>query len=346
MYSVSQIAEMVQGKIIGDSTVYINKMSPLESALDGAISFCAQSKFLSQLKTCEASAVLVKDCDAHLVNTTSIIVPDPYLAFAMLTKWFDWRKPPVSGIASSAYIGQAKVSPSSQVCKGVCIGDHSFVGENCYIGANTVIGDNCTIANGTRIEANVTLYDGVTVGEQCLIHSGAVIGADGFGFAKKEHGWQKIHQLGSVIIGDDVEIGAGTTIDRGALTDTIIGNGVKIDNQVQIAHNVQLGDYTAIAGCTAIAGSAKIGKNCTIAGLVGITGHLEVAEGSHVTAMSLVSHSLKETGVYSSGTSIDKHQNWKKNVVRFKSLDALAKRVKKIDNAVEVLLSIEDKSKT
>ena len=346
MYSVAQIAEMLQGKVAGNENTVITKMSPLESAIPGSISFCAQEKFLSQLKTCQASAILVKDFDSHLVQNTAIIVNDPYLAFAKLSQWFDWRKAPLPSIAANAVVASdATIAKSSQICSGACIGENSSIEKNCYIGANAVIGDNCSIAEGTRIEANVTIYAGVSIGKRCLIHSGAVIGADGFGFAKKELGWQKIHQLGSVRIGDDVEIGAGTTVDRGALSDTIIGNGVKIDNQVQIAHNVQLGNYTAIAGCTAIAGSAKIGENCTIAGLVGITGHLEVAAGSHITAMSLVSHSLKEAGVYSSGSAIDKHQNWKKNVVRFKSLDALAKRVKKLDSAVTALSAKEDKSK-
>ncbi len=345
MYSLSQIAELVDGEVQGDKDTPINSMAPLDCAGEGAISFCAQRKFLSQLKSCQATAVLVKQADAHLVSQTAIVVADPYLAFAQISQLFDWRKAIKSGIADNVFHNQATVSKSAQVCSGVSIGEGSIIGENCYLGANTVIGNNCIIGEGTRLEANVTLYDGVKIGERCLVHASAVIGADGFGFAKKSLGWQKIHQLGSVVIGNDVEIGAGTTIDRGALSDTIIGNGVKLDNQVQIAHNVKLGDYTAIAGCTAVAGSAKIGENCTIAGLVGITGHLEVAAGSHITAMSLVSHSIKEAGVYSSGSAIDKHQNWKKNVVRFKSLDALAKRVKKLDNAVEVLLSKEDKSK-
>ena len=345
MYSLSQIAELVGGEVLGETNVSINRMAPLDSAGEGTISFCAQNKFLSLLKTSQAAAVLVNKSDAHLVSQSAIVVSDPYLAFAQISQLFDWRKAPKPGIADNTFLDKVIVSKTAQVCSGVFVGKGSTIGENCYIGPNAVIGDNCVIGEGTRLEANVTLYEGVKIGERCLIHSSAVIGADGFGFAKKTKGWQKIHQLGSVVIGNDVEIGAGTTIDRGALSDTIIGNGVKLDNQVQIAHNVQLGDYTAIAGCTAVAGSAKIGENCTIAGLVGITGHLEVAAGSHVTAMSLVSHSIKEPGVYSSGSAIDKHQSWKKNVVRFKSLDALAKRVKKLDNAVELLLSKEDKSK-
>lgn len=345
MYSVAQIAEFLQGQVIGDATLPITAMAPLESAVLGDVSFCAQAKFSKHLTQCQASVVLIHKRDLALVTGTAITVDNPYLAFAQLSQWFDWRTPVTAGIAKGACISDtAEIAASAQICHGAVIGEQSTVGENCYIGANTVIGDYCHIQQDTRIEPNVTLYQNVSVGKCCLIHAGAVIGGDGFGFAKKQDGWQKIHQLGGVVIGDDVEIGANTTIDRGALSDTVISSGVKLDNQVQIAHNVHLGENTAIAGCTAVAGSAKIGENCTIAGLVGITGHLEIAAGSHVTAMSLVSHSLKEPGVYSSGAAIDTHQNWKRNVVRFKSLDALAKKVKKIDSAVSALSLKEDKS--
>jgi UDP-3-O-[3-hydroxymyristoyl] glucosamine N-acyltransferase len=194
-----------------------------------------------------------------------------------------------------------------------------------------VVGARSNVGDHTSLAANVTLYHDVEVGVCCIIHGGAVIGADGFGFAKDGFGWVKIAQLGGVTIGDHVEVGAGTTIDRGALDNTLIGYGVKLDNQVQIAHNVELGDYTAIAGCTAIAGSTKLGKHCAIAGACGITGHLTLADGVHVTAMSLVTHSISEPGAYSSGTGLDKNQKWRRNATRFKQLDQMAKRLKQLE---------------
>jgi len=324
----------------GDASLDVVQLAPLDVAVSGDITFCAQAKFVEVLAVCEASAVLVTKEHQHLVKHTAIVVEDPYLAFAKISQWFDWRSPLQAGRAKNSCIAvTATVDPSAQICSGVVIGEHSNVGADCYIGANTVIGDHCSIAVGTRIEPNVSIYQNVCLGERCIVHSGAVLGADGFGFAKESLGWQKIYQLGGVRIGCDVEIGAGTTVDRGALSDTIIGDGVKLDNQVQIAHNVHLGNYTAIAGCSAIAGSTHIGENCTIAGLSGVTGHLTIAAGTHVTAMSLVSHSIKEAGVYSSGTGIEKHQSWKRNVVRFRSLDDMVKRIKRIESALKALSS-------
>jgi len=340
MFSVAQIAQFLDAVVDGDASLNIVKLAPLDSAGAGQITFCAQAKFLEQLKKSEACAVLVTKEQSQFVKNTAIIVDNPYLAFAKISEWFDWRPPLVKGIAKNTSIARtAQVSPSAQICSGVVIGENTTIAEHCYIGANTVIADNCSIASGTRIEANVSIYDNVHMGQRCIVHSSAVIGADGFGFAKTTQGWQKIYQLGGVQVGSDVEIGAGTTVDRGAIADTIIGDGVKLDNQVQIAHNVHLGDHTAIAGCSAIAGSTRIGENCTIAGLSGVTGHLEITANTHVTAMSLVSRSIKEAGVYSSGTGIEKHQSWKRNVVRFRALDALVKRVKSLENEMQKLSS-------
>ena len=203
---------------------------------------------------------------------------------------------------------------------GTVIGPQVTLGDNVSVGPNTVIGANSQIGENSSIAANVTLYQDIKIGARCTIHSGAVIGADGFGFAKDGCDWVKIAQLGGVTIGDNVEVGAGTCIDRGALCDTIIGHGVKLDNQIQIGHNVELGDSTAIAACSAIAGSAKLGKNCTIAGACGIAGHITLTDGVHVTAMSLVNNSIAKPGVYSSGTAIYKNQKWLRNADRFKQL--------------------------
>lgn len=332
MFTVTQIAAYLNGDVVGNADLEITSLAPLGIAEKGALSFCAQPKYTSQIRSSNASAIIVKAIDQPLVAQTAIIVENPYLAFARISQWFDWRKPTAAGIASSAHIAASSaISTSAQICHGVVIGEHCTVASNAYIGPNTVIADHCSIGENTRLEANVTLYQDVSIGCDCIVHSSAVIGADGFGFAKKKHGWQKIYQLGGVRIGDAVEIGAATTIDRGALLDTTIANGVKLDNQVQIAHNVTLGEYTAVAGCAAIAGSTTLGENCTVAGMSGIAGHLDIVAGTHFTAMSMVSHSIKEAGVYSSGTGVDKHQSWKRNAVRFRQLDSMAKRIKKLE---------------
>jgi len=338
VFSVSQIAEFLQGEVIGDDQLQVVRLSPLDSAKNGCISFCARTKSRQDLSCCNASVVLVQENDKHLVKHTAIVVADPYLAFAKISQWFDWRDAIHSGIAVNAVIAEsAQISTGAQICSSVVIGENVSIAAGCYIGANTVIGDDCKVAANSRIEANVTLYANVHLGENCIVHSSAVLGADGFGFARKNSGWQKIYQLGGVRIGNDVEIGASTTVDRGALSHTVIADGVKLDNQVQIAHNVSLGKHTAIAGCTAIAGSTKIGENCTIAGLSGVTGHLQIAANTHITAMSLVSHSIKTPGIYSSGTAIEPNRSWKRNVVRFRSLDLMAKRLKNLENEMQQL---------
>ena len=342
MYTVAQIAKFLHGQFKGDGAEQISQLAPLASAQLGAITFCAQPKFLNQLAESRASVVLVTEANCHLVKNTAIIVEDPYLAFAKISQWFDWRLPVVAGVCQSANIAEsASIAESSQICSGVVIGEQVVIEKGCYIGANTVIGDLCVIAANCRLEANVSLYQDVHLGENCIVHAGAVLGADGFGFVKRAEGWQKIYQLGGVRIGSDVEIGASTTIDRGALGHTVIGDGVKLDNQVQIAHNVHLGDFTAIAGGTAIAGSTHIGENCTIGGLSGVTGHLKIAAGTHITAMSLVSRSVKQAGVYSSGTAMEEHHSWKRNVVRFRSLDQMVKRIKRLEDEVQKLSSQE-----
>jgi UDP-3-O-[3-hydroxymyristoyl] glucosamine N-acyltransferase len=334
--TIAEIAKHLDAEIFGESKEVITSLLPIDKAETGSISFCAQNKFVEMLALSNASAVLVKEEHRQHVKNTAIVVADPYLAFASISVFFDWRKPLKSSFSEGAVLGSnSHVADRTEVCHGVSIADNVTIGESCYIGANCVIGDDCIIGSNTRLEANVTLYADVHIGDNCIVHASAVIGADGFGFAKKTYGWQKIYQLGGVRIGNDVEIGASTTIDRGAIANTIIGNGVKLDNQIQIAHNVVLGANTAIAGGTAIAGSTHIGENCTIAGQSGITGHLTIAAGTHITAMSLISHSIKEAGVYSSGTGMEEHKTWKRNVVRFRNLDKLARQVKLLEDELK-----------
>ncbi|MGB0466147.1 MAG: UDP-3-O-(3-hydroxymyristoyl)glucosamine N-acyltransferase [Pontibacterium sp.] len=335
-YPLQAISEFLEAQLQGDGGCLISGLATLEEAMPGQLSFFSNTRYLDQLKTTQASAVLVSPACQAYAPCHALVVPDPYLAYARISRWFDPVPDPVPGIAGSAVVDSgAQVAASAQICANVVIGAGSQIGEAVYIGPNSVIGRNCCIADNVRINGNVTLYDDISVGEHTLIHSGAVLGADGFGFANDRGRWVKIAQLGGVSVGAHVEIGAGTTIDRGALSDTRIEDGVKLDNQIQIAHNVKIGQDTAIAGCTAVAGSTKIGARCTIAGVSGIAGHLDIAEGTHITAMSLVSKSIKKAGVYSSGTGLMPSRQWKRSVVRFRQLDELAKRIRFLEEQLE-----------
>lgn len=341
-YTLSEIAQHVGGQVEGDEHLQIAGLSTLESAQPGSLSFLANPRYAKYLKSTDATAVLVAETlEPPKADVAYIRVPNPYLAYAKASALFDWRDDVTPHVATSAVIHcEASVAPTAFIAAGAVIGAGSSIGEGVYVGPNATIGRYCHVGSGTRLEAGVVLYDHVSVGDRCLIHSNAVLGADGFGFAPSVNGWEKIHQLGGVRIGHGVEIGANTTIDRGALSDTVVEDGAIIDNLVQIAHNVVIGEKTAIAGCTGIAGSTKIGARSTLAGGVGVAGHLVLAEKTHVTAMSLVSRSVTEPGqVVSSGTGQEGHTSWKRNVVRFKQLDSMAKRIALLEQKVENISS-------
>ncbi len=338
---LQDIANLLGGQVIGDPEYRVHALATLQSAGSDQLSFFANARYLAQLKSSQAGAVLVRAEHLDSVANHAILVEDPYLAYARVSALFDWRAPANAGVHPTAVLGpDVQVDATAEVGAYAVIGAGSRIAAGACIGAQVMIGARCQVGENSRIEAGVVFYDDVRLGARSIVHSGAVLGADGFGFAPDAGRWVKIYQLGGVLVGDDVEIGAGTTIDRGALDDTRIGNGVKLDNQVQVAHNVHIGADTAIAGCTAIAGSTRIGERCTIAGLSGITGHLTIVAGTHITAMSLVSKSITKPGAYSSGTGLQPHQSWKRNVVRFKQLDELARRVAKLEQTIE-LNSIE-----
>lgn len=335
-FSARHLAEVVQGKLVGEDR-QIDGIGTLKSATRTQLSFLSNSRYQSELASSEAAVVLVtREFQAQAPNT-AIVVSDPYLAYAQISQLFASNSVE-SGVSAQAFVDpSAVIAASACIAPGAVISAGAVIGERTIIGSNSVVGQNAQIGADSQIHANVSIGQAVQIGERCILHSGAVIGADGFGFAPSSSGWEKIAQLGSVVIGDDVEVGACTTIDRGALEDTLIGNGVKLDNQIQIAHNVVIGDQTAIAGGCAIAGSTRIGKRCTIAGMSGVTGHLEIADGTHITAMSLVSHSIKEAGAYSSGTAMEPHRQWKRNAVRFRQLDEMHKRISELEELVKQL---------
>lgn len=338
MYTLAQLAETLGCELTGDGSKAISGLSTLAQAKQGELTFLANAKYQSQLADTKASAVIISPDLASLVSapTACLINTDPYLTFAKSTALFDTAPSPAAGIHPSAVVAaSASVDPSASIAANAVIDADAVIEANAIIGANSVVGAGSKVGEGSELKANVTLYHDVKIGKHCILHSGSVIGADGFGFAPSKEGWQKIHQLGGVTIEDRVEVGAGTTIDRGALVDTFIGSGVIIDNQVQIAHNVSIGKNTAIAGCTAIAGSTEVGANCTIAGAVGIVGHIKISDNVHITAMTLVTHSINEPGAYSSGTQMQNLKQWRRNAVRFGQLDSLSKRVSKLEKHAE-----------
>ena len=331
-FTLREIAQLVNAELHGDENHLVNGIASLQTAKHHHLSFIANPVYKKYLSSSSAGAVLINAALADEFSGNKLIVAKPYEAYAKLTEIFAVKPIVFAGIHPSAVVSETvvlgkniSVGPKAVIGENVVLGDNVVVGAGCYLGDDTEVGAH------TELMANVTIYHGIQIGRDCLLHSGCVIGADGFGFAPTKDGWLKIHQLGAVIIGDRVEIGANTCIDRGALEDTVIEDGVIIDNLVQIAHNVKIGRDTAIAGHTAIAGSTVIGSQCTIAGAVGIVGHLEIADKVHITAMSLVTSSITEAGSYSSGTAMSNTKDWRKNAARFRQLDEIANRLYKLE---------------
>lgn len=330
--TLKELSLILDGVVQGDETLVINSVATLEHATAGQISFLANSKYRAQLESTQASAVLLSAKDAQDYPGTVLVVKDPYVGFARVAQLLDTTPKAAMGIHPSA-----QIDPSAQLGEGVAIGANVVIGanvilgENVQIGAGTVIGQDSIIGSNSRLWANVTLYHNVHLGQDCIIHSGAVIGSDGFGYANERGQWVKIPQTGGVRIGDRVEIGANSTIDRGALGHTEIHNGVIIDNQVQVAHNDIIGENTAIAGSTTIAGSVTIGKYCIIGGNCAIAGHLSIADGVHISGATNITGNMREPGLYSSATVAMDNKTWRKNTVRFRQLDELFQRVKTLE---------------
>lgn len=325
--SLAQVAEAIGGNVHGDQDVLISGLATLSNAGPTHLSFLANPKYAAQLEHTSAAAVIVSPNVLDQVPCNAIVVDQPYLAFARATKLFD-----NAPIADQTIHPSAIISSSAKIAPGVTIGPNAVVdanvviGQGSWIGSNVVISENAVIGANCHIMPNVSIYHHVKLGDRVRIQSGATIGSDGFGFAPTKEGWLRINQLGSVSIGDDVDIGANTTIDRGALDDTVIENNVIIDNLVQIAHNVVIGEGSAIAGCTGIAGSSVIGKRCTLAGGVGVVGHISICDDVHVTGMTMVTRSITQPGSYSSGTPMSDTKTWKRNAVRFNQLNDFFKK--------------------
>lgn len=334
--TLQQLADAIGAEIQGDAALTVTGVATLASANPGQIAFLANEKYRNQLDASKASAVIVAPNVEVPEGMSALRTRNPYAGFAKIAQLLDTTPKPAEQIHASA-----QVDPSAKIGKNVAIGANAVIAENVVLADNVTIGVGCYVGPGTRIGANtqlwqhVVIYHNCVIGEQCLVHAGTVIGADGFGWANEGGKWIKIPQLGRVIIGDRVDIGASTTIDRGALDDTVISNGVIIDNQCQIAHNVFIDEDTAIAGCTVLAGSCRIGKRCLIGGATAINGHISICDDVQISGFSMVIKEITEPGAYASGIPAAPQREWRRNGARYRQLDDLFQRVKKIEKQIE-----------
>jgi UDP-3-O-[3-hydroxymyristoyl] glucosamine N-acyltransferase len=340
---LGEIVDALGGTRHGPTDLLIQRLAPLASAVSGELAFVAQARYASQIDATAASVLIVPpDLQAQaLARGACIVTDDPYLYFARLTQW--WRRQ--HEVAPSPGIDpRASIHATARVDEGVSVGPFAVVGQGAHlargarIGAHCVLGADARIGEDTVLQPRVTVGERCVVGARCLLHSGVVVGADGFGFAPHQGEWIKIEQLGAVRIGSGVEIGANTCIDRGALDDTVIEDGVKLDNLIQIGHNVRVGAHTAMAGCVGVAGSATIGRHCTIGGGAVVLGHLTLADGVNVSAASVVTRSLLKPGHYTGMFPIDDNANWEKNAASLKQLNRLRERLKAAEQAIEQAL--------
>jgi len=335
-FKLGEIVKKFGGELIGDPDVGIIQVATLESAGADELAFLAHSKYLRQLRRTRAAAVILGPDARDETRLPHIVSANPYAYFAKVSALLNPPTPVRGGVHESAVVDK-----SAHVAKSAYIGACAVVGKNVRIGEKALIGPGCSISDGvtigagTRLHANVTIYHNCSIGENCLLHSGAVIGADGFGLAEEDGVWKKIPQIGRVVIGNDVEIGANTTIDRGALDDTVIEDGVKLDNQIQIAHNVRIGAHTAIAACVGIAGSAKIGSHCTLGGAAMIGGHVTIADRVNISAGTLIMKSLDQPGTYTGVYPFSSHRRWLKTAAYLRQLDQLAERIRELEGKSE-----------
>jgi UDP-3-O-[3-hydroxymyristoyl] glucosamine N-acyltransferase len=331
-FYLGELAEIAGAKLHGDAESVVDSVATLKDAESGSISFLSNSRYRKYLANTSASAVILTEEYLDECPVSALVCDNPYLAYARVSAFMHPLSTNKAGQHQTALVSDsASVDSSAWIGPGVVIEENASIGPNVQIGPGCVISRDVTVGADSYLVANVTLCQGVTIGKRVLIHPGAVVGSDGFGIANDDGVWVKVAQIGSVKVGDDVEIGANTTIDRGAINDTVIGDGVKLDNQIQIAHNVEIGDNTAIAACTGIAGSTKIGKQSTIGGGVVVVGHLEFADNIHFSAESLITRSFSEPGYYSGNLPAMPNKEWRKTVAHLRHLEDMVKRIKQLE---------------
>jgi len=330
--SLGELATRFGCELKGNPDTVVNRVATLGNAGDGCISFFANASYRDILRQTAAAAVILKSADAADCPVAVLLSDEPYLTYARIAATLHPPEPLAAGVHPSAVVATtARIGDGTQVAAHAVIGDDCTVGDRVYIGPGCVLGDGVSIAAESRLLANVTVLHGVRIGVRCLVHPGVVIGSDGFGNARSAEGWVKVPQIGSVVIGDDVEIGANSTIDRGAIDDTIIENGVRIDNLVQIAHNVRIGEHTAVASMSGISGSTTIGKRCMLAGQSGIVGHISVCDDVVIGGATMVTKDITEPGFYAASFPAERDRDWKRQVARFRRLEDLVKRVVRLE---------------
>ncbi|MEP6885019.1 MAG: UDP-3-O-(3-hydroxymyristoyl)glucosamine N-acyltransferase [Gammaproteobacteria bacterium] len=321
-FSLGELAVRFGLGLRGEPGQRVSRVATLGNAAPGAVSFLANPRYRKQMESTRATAVVLAQEDAAHCPVAALIDPNPYFAYARVAALLHPQEASAAGVHPSAV-----VSPSAHIAASASVAALAVIEEGAHIGERVLVGPGCIVQRGAHVGADsrlisrVSLYPGVQIGQRCIVHAGAVVGADGFGFAADAGTWFKVPQLGSVRIGDDVEIGANTTIDRGAIDDTVVEHGVKLDNQIQVGHNVTIGAHTAVAGCVGISGSTTIGRRCMIGGGVGIAGHLTIADDVIVTGCSLVSASIKHAGSYSSGMPTVETRLWRRMVAHLRRLD-------------------------
>ena len=333
--SLNELASSLGATVHGDGGTRVDHVATLASAGPGAVTFLANRRYRSQLPGTGASAVILQPEFVDECPCAALVTDNPYLGYALSAAILNPANVQPAGIDPNAVVEpSAQVAASAHVAANAVVAARVRIGERTRIGAGCVIESDVEIGDDTTLAANVTLCRGVRIGRRVIIHPGVVVGADGFGIANDAGVWVKVPQLGSVVVSDDVEIGANTTIDRGALDDTVIEEGVKLDNLIQVGHNVRIGAHTAIAACVAIGGSARIGKRCTIGGAASLAGHLDIADDVHLTATSAVPNSINEPGVYSSGMPVQDNKSWRRNIVRLRHLEEMARSLKELQALV------------
>ena len=334
-FSLASLAELIGAELHGDPAHQVSGVAPLDEAGPAELTFLTSAKFRKQLPDTRAGVVILKADDLEACPVNALVSENPYLAYALVVQAMSASEPNAPGVHPSAVVdASARIDAAARVEANCTIGANVEIAAGALIGPNCVIAEGCRLGENTRLVASVTLGGQTELGARCLVQPGAVIGGDGFGFANDQGRWVKVPQLGRVIIGNDVEIGACTTVDRGAIKDTVIKDGVKLDNQIQIAHNVEVGEHTAMAAGVGVSGSTRIGAYCTLAGAAGLAGHLELADRVHISGMTAVAGSIREPGVYTSTVPAMSHDRWRKNFVRLKQLDDMARRLKALEKAL------------
>ncbi|MDB5853858.1 MAG: lpxD [Herminiimonas sp.] len=342
---LGELTQRLGGQLVGDSDLAVSSVAPLDSASHTDISFFTNPKLLAQASLTGAAAIIVSPANSAKIEAgyhgARILTDNPYAYFARVAQLFAEQVAvaPTAGIHRTAVVDpSAIIAPSASIGPHVTIEAGAMIGDRCVVGSGAFIGRNARIGAGTRFYSHVVFHDGCQIGERGILHPGAVIGADGFGFAQDQGKWIKIPQTGAVRIGNDVEIGANTTVDRGALADTVIEDGVKLDNQIQIAHNCHIGAHTAMAGCVGVAGSAVIGKHCTFGGAAMVLGHLSIADNVHISSGSMVTRSIHEPGQYTGIFPLAKNADWEKSAAIVRNLGAMREKIRELEKTVKMLV--------